>query len=151
MLKHFAALDPERVGLWGWSGGGSSTLNGLFQFPELYSMGIAVAPVPDQLDYDTIYQERYMGLVTENREAFVQGSPITHASGLSDPLLLIHGTADDNVHYASSARLINRLIAENKQFQMMAYPGRTHSVSEGESTRYHLRTMMTNFILQHLK
>ncbi|MEO9595847.1 S9 family peptidase [Rhodopirellula bahusiensis] len=151
MLKHFAALDPERVGLWGWSGGGSSTLNGLFQFPELYSMGIAVAPVPDQLDYDTIYQERYMGLVTENRDAFVQGSPITHASGLSDPLLLIHGTADDNVHYASSARLINRLIAENKQFQMMAYPGRTHSISEGEGTRYHLRTMMTNFILQHLK
>ncbi|WDQ16066.1 S9 family peptidase [Rhodopirellula sp. P2] len=151
MLKHFAALDPERVGLWGWSGGGSSTLNGLFQFPELYSMGIAVAPVPDQLDYDTIYQERYMGLVTENRDAFVAGSPITHASGLSDPLLLIHGTADDNVHYASSARLINRLIAENKQFQMMAYPGRTHSVSEGEGTRYHPRTMMTNFILQHLK
>ncbi|MFG0264555.1 MAG: S9 family peptidase [Rhodopirellula sp. JB055] len=151
MLKHFSTLDPDRVGLWGWSGGGSSTLNGLFQFPELYSMGIAVAPVPDQLDYDTIYQERYMGLVTENRDAFVAGSPITHASGLSDPLLLIHGTADDNVHYASSARLIDRLIAENKQFQMFAYPGRTHSVSEGKGTRYHLRTMMTNFILQHLK
>ncbi|MCC9643107.1 S9 family peptidase [Rhodopirellula sp. JC740] len=151
LLKRFPVLDPNRVGLWGWSGGGSSTLNGLFQFPELYSMGIAIAPVPDQLDYDTIYQERYMGLVTENREAFVAGSPITHAGGLSDPLLLVHGTADDNVHYASSERLINRLIAENKQFRLMAYPGRTHSIKEGEGTRYHLRTMMTEFVLEKLK
>lgn len=151
LLERFPQLDPERVGVWGWSGGGSTTLNSIFRYPELYAAGIAVAPVPDQFDYDTIYQERYMGLVEDDRQRFVNGSPITHADGLDDPLLIVHGTGDDNVHYGSTERLINRLVAAGKQFRLMAYPGRSHSISEGEGTSMHLRQMMTDFLVETLK
>ncbi|TWT64734.1 S9 family peptidase [Allorhodopirellula solitaria] len=150
LLKRFPQLAPDRVGVWGWSGGGSTTLHSLFRYPELYAAGIAVAPVSDQLDYDTIYQERYMGLVEDDRQPFVEGSPLTHAEGLADPLLLIHGTGDDNVHFASTERLINRLVALGKQFDMMSYPGRSHSISEGEGTVMHLHQLMTNFFLETL-
>lgn len=150
LLERFPELDPSRVGVWGWSGGGSTTLNSLFRYPELYAAGIAVAPVPDQFDYDTIYQERYMGVVEDNRQRFVDGSPITHADGLDDPLLIIHGTGDDNVHYGSTERLINRLVALGKQFRMFAYPNRSHSISEGEGTAMHLRQMMTDFLVETL-
>ncbi len=150
LLTRFPQLDPERVGIWGWSGGGSTTLHSVFRFPELYAAGIAVAPVSDQLDYDTIYQERYMGLVDDDRQKFVDGSPLTHAEGLADPLLIIHGTADDNVHFASTERLINRLVSLGKQFEMMAYPGRTHSISKGEGTVMHLHQLMTDFFVETL-
>ncbi|MEM1225328.1 MAG: DPP IV N-terminal domain-containing protein [Planctomycetota bacterium] len=150
LLRRYPVLDPERVGVWGWSGGGSSTLNGLFRYPELYAAGVSVAPVSDQRDYDTIYQERYMGSLSENEEAYIEGSPITHAQNLDDPLLIIHGTGDDNVHYSSTTRLMNKLIAEGKSFQMMAYPGRTHSISEGKGTTLHLRRLMTDFLMTHL-
>jgi len=144
-------LDPKRVGVWGWSGGGSMTLNAMFKYPDLYKVGIAIAPVPDQRHYDTIYQERYMGLPKDNEEGFREGSPINFAGRLEGDLLLIHGTGDDNVHYQGTERLINELIRLNKPFEMMGYPNRTHAIREGENTTLHLRTLMTRYLLEHLR
>jgi dipeptidyl-peptidase-4 len=143
-------LDRKRVGIWGWSGGGSMTLDCIFRYPELYQTGIAIAFVADQRYYDTIYQERYMGLPADNPEGYKQGSAITHADGLKGNLLLIHGTGDDNVHYQNCEALVNRLIALGKPFTMMAYPNRTHSINEGEGTRKHLFELMTRFLEQNL-
>ena len=142
-------LDTSRVAVWGWSGGGSATLNLMFQYPEIYKTGISVAAVGNQLTYDNIYQERYMGLPQENREDFVNGSPITYAKNLRGNLLYIHGTGDDNVHYDNAEMLLNELIKYNKQFQFMPYPNRTHSISEGEGTGQHLQTLYTNYLRQH--
>ena len=139
-------VDTTRIGVWGWSGGGSATLNLMFQFPEVYKTGISIAAVGNQLTYDNIYQERYMGLPQENREDFVKGSPITYASGLKGNLLYIHGSGDDNVHFNNSDMLLNELIKHNKQFQFMSYPNRTHSISEGEGTFKHLSTLFTNYL-----
>ena len=140
-------LDADRTAVWGWSGGGSMTLNLLFQYPEIYGTGVSVAPVSNQLIYDNIYQERYMGLPQENLEDFVAGSPITHAKNLKGNLLLVHGTGDDNVHYQSAEMLIDELVAQNKQFQVMPYPNRSHGIFERDNTRRHLFTMLTNYIL----
>lgn len=142
-------VDADRVAVWGWSGGGSTTLNLLFQYPEIYKTGIAVAAVANQLTYDNIYQERYMGLPQENLEDIVQGSPVTHAKNLKGNLLYIHGTGDDNVHYNNAEMLVNELIKYNKQFQMMAYPNRTHGISEGEGTFEHLSTLFTTYLKEH--
>jgi dipeptidyl-peptidase-4 len=139
-------IDPARVAVWGWSGGGSATLNLLFQYPEIYKTGIAIAAVANQLTYDNIYQERYMGLPQENLQDFIQGSPITYAKNLTGNLLYIHGTHDDNVHYQNAEMLINELIKYNKQFQLMSYPNRSHSLGEGEGTFEHLSTLYTNFL-----
>jgi dipeptidyl-peptidase-4 len=150
VLKKWDFVDPERVGIWGWSGGGQMTLNALFRYPELYKMGIAVAFVSDQRLYDTIYQERYMGLPQDNPEGYKNGSPITFAHQLQGKLLIIHGTGDDNVHYQSFEKLVNELIANNKLFSMMIYPNRSHSISEGKNTTLHLYRTMFNFIKNNL-
>jgi dipeptidyl-peptidase-4 len=142
-------VDADRVAVWGWSGGGSTTLNLMFQYPEIYKTGIAVAAVANQLTYDNIYQERYMGLPQENLEDIVNGSPITYAKNLKGNLLYIHGTGDDNVHYNNAEMLINELIKYNKQFQLMSYPNRTHSISEGEGTFEHLSTLFTTYLKEH--
>ncbi|GAO44236.1 S9 family peptidase [Flavihumibacter petaseus] len=142
-------VDSSRVAVWGWSGGGSATLNLMFQYPEIYKTGIAVAAVGNQLTYDNIYQERYMGLPQENLEDFVKGSPITYAKNLKGNLLYIHGTGDDNVHYNNAEMLFNELIKYNRQFQMMSYPNRTHSISEGEGTFLHLTTLFTEYLRKH--
>lgn len=139
-------VDPSRIGIWGWSGGGSSTLNAMFRYPEVYATGISVAPVPDLHYYDTIYQERYGGRPQDHPEEWKQSSPINFASQLKGNLLLIHGTGDDNVHYQGTEALINRLIAANKQFSMLAYPNRSHSISEGPGTQRHLFTTMTRYL-----
>ena len=139
-------IDTERVAIWGWSGGGSMTLNMLFRHPDLFQSGMSIAPVSDQLLYDTIYQERYMGLPAGNEEGFREGSPIEHAEGLAGNLLLVHGTADDNVHYQSAERLINRLIELGKPFEMMSYPNRTHAIREGKGTSQHLFKLLTRFL-----
>ena len=132
-LRALAALhsyvDLTRVGVYGWSGGGSMTLNLMFRSPELYKVGVAGAPVPDQTLYDTIYQERYMGLPQDNAEGYKAGSPITYAAGLEGKLLIIHGTGDDNVHFQGTQRLLNKLIDLNKQFSFMEYPNRRHGIS----------------------
>jgi len=139
-------IDTSRVAVWGWSGGGSATLNLMFQYPEIYKTGISVAAVGNQLSYDNIYQERYMGLPQENRDDFIKGSPITYAKNLRGNLLYIHGTGDDNVHYNNAELLLNELVKYNKQFQFMPYPNRTHSISEGEGTLEHLQTLYTNYL-----
>jgi dipeptidyl-peptidase 4 len=142
-------VDANRVAVWGWSGGGSATLNLLFQFPEIYKTGIAVAAVGSQLTYDNIYQERYMGLPQESKQDFINGSPINYAKNLQGNLLYIHGTGDDNVHYQNADLLINELVKYNKQFQLMSYPNRTHNISEGEGTGLHLATLFTNYLKAH--
>ena len=142
-------VDRERVAVWGWSGGGTATLNLLFQYPEIYKTGISIAAVANQLTYDNIYQERFMGLPQENKDDFVNGSPITYAKNLKGNLLYIHGTGDDNVHYQNAEMLINQLVKYNKQFQIMPYPNRTHSISEGEGTAEHLSTLFTNYLRLH--
>lgn len=142
-------VDKDRIAVWGWSGGGSTTLNLLFQYPEIYKTGIAIAAVPNQLLYDNIYQERYMGLPQENKEPFIKGSPITYANKLKGNLLLIHGTGDDNVHYQGAEMLVNELVKNGKQFQMMSYPNRTHSINEGEGTTAHLSKLFTQYLKEH--
>src|SRR5207302_10048733 len=139
-------LDPQRVGVWGWSGGGSMTLNLLFRHPDLYRTGMAVAPVPDERLYDTIYQERYMGLPRDNAEDYKQGSPVTHAAGLKGNLLIVHGTGDDNVHYQGTEKLADVLIAADKAFTLMAYPNRTHAIREGKNTSRHLSRLLTRYL-----
>jgi dipeptidyl-peptidase-4 len=149
--KRWTFVDPNRVGVWGWSGGGSMTLNAMFRYPDLYQTGVAVAFVSDQRLYDTIYQERYMGLPEGNPDGYREGSPIAFAGNLKGNLLLIHGTGDDNVHYQSCERLIDRLIAANKPFSMLAYPNRTHAISEGTNTSRHLYESMTRYLEQNLR
>lgn len=149
MFQRWRWIDTSRVAVHGWSGGGAATLNLLFQYPDIYHTGIAIAAITHQLTYDNIYQERYMGLPQENREDFLAGSPVTYAKNLRGNLLYIHGTADDNVHYQNAEILINELIKHNKQFQFMAYPNRSHSISEGEGTSRHLATLFTNFLKTH--
>ncbi len=151
ILKRWDYVDPSRVGIWGWSGGGSSTLNALFQYPDLYQTGMSIAPVPNQRYYDTIYQERYMGLPDESPDGYRRGSPISHAHKLKGNLLIIHGTGDDNVHYQGLEALVNELVSNNKPFTMMAYPNRTHSISEGKNTTRHLYGLLTRFLNQNLE
>jgi dipeptidyl-peptidase-4 len=149
MLEMKPYMDKERTAVWGWSGGGSSTLHLLFRYPELFQTGIAIAAVSNQLFYDNIYQERYMGLPQENREDFINGSPVTYAKNLKGNLLYIHGTGDDNVHFSNAEVLVNELVKYGKQFQYMAYPNRTHSISEGAGTFDHLSTLYTNYLREH--
>ncbi|MCB0572219.1 MAG: S9 family peptidase [Phaeodactylibacter sp.] len=142
-------MDTSRVAVWGWSGGGSSTLNLMFQYPEIYKVGVAIAPVTSSLLYDNIYTERYMGLPQENMEDYEAGAALTYAKNLQGRLLLVHGTNDDNVHFQNSEMLVNELVKYNKQFQYMAYPGRSHGMREGEGTMMHLSTMATEFLRTH--
>jgi dipeptidyl-peptidase 4 len=139
-------LDAGRVATWGWSGGGSTTLHLMFQYPEIFQTGIAIAAVANQLFYDNIYQERYMGLPQENKDDFIKGSPITYAKNLKGNLLYIHGTGDDNVHYSNAEVLVNELIRNGKLFQFMPYPNRTHSISEGAGTFQHLMKLYTAYL-----
>ena len=142
-------VDKDRVAVWGWSGGGSTTLNLMFQHPDIYKTGIAVAPVANFLTYDNVYQERYMGLPTDPDNTYKSASPLSHASGLEGNLLLIHGSGDDNVHYQNSEMLINELIKHNKYFSFMEFPNRTHSISEGEGTGTFLPHLYTKYLVDH--
>ena len=143
-------VDASRIGVWGWSGGGSMTLNLLFRSPDVYRMGMAVAPVTDLRFYDTIYTERYMGLPQDNAEDYRQASPVTFANALRGDLLLVHGSGDDNVHFQNSETLINALVAAGKPFQMMDYPNRTHCICERQGTTMHLYSLLTRYLEEHL-
>ncbi|MFY9554634.1 MAG: S9 family peptidase [Blastocatellia bacterium] len=149
-ITRWPFVDPARIGIWGWSGGGSMTLNMMFRYPEIYKTGMSVAPVANQRYYDTIYQERYMGLPQDNVEGYKLGSPITYADRLQGNLLVVHGSGDDNVHYQNTEVLINALIAANKPFTMMEYPNRTHAISEGANTSRHLFELLTRYLEQNL-
>jgi dipeptidyl-peptidase-4 len=150
LTKRHPFLDPDRVGIWGWSGGGTNTLNALFRFPDIYKVGVSVAPVPDQQLYDTIYQERYMGLPKDNADGYRRGSSINFADGLKGRLLLVHGSGDDNVHYQGTERLVNTLIGLGKPFDLMVYPNRSHSISEGAGTTHHVYSLIARYFLEHL-
>ena len=146
LLERWPFVDRNRVSIWGWSGGGSMSLNAIFRHPDLYQTAIAVAPVPNQLLYDTIYQERYMGLPNDNSSGYLNGSPLTFAKQLKGNLLLVHGTGDDNCHYQGVELLINELISQNKQFSVMPYPGRSHAISEGTNTARHFYALLARFL-----
>ena len=143
-------IDPTRVAIWGWSGGGSSTLQAMFRYPDVYQVGLSVASVPDQRFYDTIYQERYMGLPDSNAAGYKAASAINQAEGLKGHLLMIHGTGDDNVHYQGVELMLNRLIELNKQVDFMSYPNRTHCICEGQGTTLHIYSTLTRYLMEHL-
>jgi len=142
--------DATRVGVWGWSNGGTMTLNLLFRAADVYRMGMAVAPVTDQRFYDSIYSERYLGLPEDNADAYRAASPIAYVDGLRGDLLLVHGSGDDNVHYQNSETLINALVAANKPFQMMDYPNRSHCICEGRGTSRHVYSLLWRYLHEHL-
>jgi dipeptidyl-peptidase-4 len=143
-------VDPDRIGIWGRSGGGAMTLNAMFRYPDLYKTGMSVAPVTNQRLYNSIYQERYMGLPQDNAEGYEKGSPVTFAHQLKGNLLLVHGTGDDNVHYQNTEVLIDELIKHNKPFTMMSYPNRSHSIREGKNTSLHLYELLTQYLKKNL-
>jgi dipeptidyl-peptidase-4 len=150
LAKDRPYVDSSRLAIWGWSGGGSNTLNMMFRYPGLFKAGVAVAPVADQRHYDTIYQERYMGLPEQNAKGYHDGSPISFAQGLDGKLLIVHGSGDDNVHFQGTELLINRLVELGKPFDMMDYPNRTHSISEGPGTSYHVHSLIERYLEENV-
>jgi len=143
-------VDLSRVAVWGASGGGSNTLDCMFRHGDVFKVGMAVAPVPDQRLYDTIYQERYVGLPQDSPDHYKAGSAIGYAEGLTGSLLLVHGSGDDNVHYQGTERLVNRLVELKKPFDLMVYPNRTHALNEGEGTSLHLYSLLARYLVERL-
>jgi dipeptidyl-peptidase-4 len=151
LLEQKPYIDAEKVGVWGHSGGGTSTLHLMFRYADIYKVGVAQAPVPDITLYDSIYQERYSGILPEDALQYEEAKAINYANGLTGKLLLVHGTGDDNVHYQGSERLINELVSLNKQFDLMVYPNRNHRIrGSKDGTTQHLGTLRTKYFLQHL-
>ena len=150
LARQYSFIDASRIGITGWSGGGSQTLNCMFRYPEIFHTGIAIAFVADQRTYDTVYQERYMNTPQENPEGYRKGSPITYAEGLKGNLLLIHGTGDDNVHYQNCEMLVNKLVEYGKMFSQISYPMRSHGIYERPGTTLHLRKSMAKYWIEHL-
>ncbi|MDG2342135.1 MAG: DPP IV N-terminal domain-containing protein [Cytophagales bacterium] len=145
VFDKYSFIDTSRVAVHGWSGGGTATLNCLFQYPEIFHTGIAVAAVANQLTYDNIYQERYMGDPKESYQDYVDGSPIKYAKNLEGNLLYIHGTGDDNVHYQNAEMLANELIKHKRVFYMLSYPNRSHGIRE-DGAYPHVKLMFTDFL-----
>lgn len=142
-------IDATRIGIWGWSYGGFMASNCLMQGNEVFAMAIAVAPVTSWRFYDSIYTERYMGLPQENASGYDENSPLSHVEKLQGDFLLIHGSADDNVHLQNTMRLVEALVQANKQFDWGVYTDDNHSIKGGK-TRLHLYTKMTDFIYRAL-
>ena len=143
-------VDLSRVGIWGWSGGGSNTLNAMFRKPDVYHVGIAVAPKPQPHLYNAWFQEIYMETRETNPEGYRRSAPINFAEGLKGDLLIIHGTGETNTHLQITEGLVDRLIELGKQFDYMAYPNRDHGLREGRGTAIHLRMLMTRYLIEHL-
>ncbi|MCH7558668.1 MAG: DPP IV N-terminal domain-containing protein [Planctomycetes bacterium] len=143
-------VDLSRVGIWGWSGGGSNTLNAMFRKPDVYHVGIAVAPKPQPHLYNAWFQEIYMETRETNPDGYRRSAPINFAEGLKGDLLIIHGTGETNTHLQITEGLVDRLIELGKQFDYMAYPNRDHGLREGRGTAIHLRMLMTRYLIEHL-
>ncbi|HTW58028.1 MAG TPA: alpha/beta fold hydrolase [Terriglobales bacterium] len=149
LLAEYPQLDKDRVGIWGWSNGGSMTVYSMTH-SDRFRAGVAVAPVTNQVNYDTIYTERYMGLLKDDKAGYEMSDVTRDADKLHGALLLVHGTSDDNVHFQNSIQLINALIDAGKQFRLMIYPNKTHSIA-GKDARVHLFTMITEHFERELK
>jgi len=143
-------VDLSRVGIWGWSGGGSNTLNAMFRKPDVYHVGIAVAPKPQPHLYNAWFQEIFMRTLKENAEGYRKSAPINFAEGLEGDLLIIHGTGETNTHLEITEGLVDRLIELGKPFDYFTYPNRDHGISKGKGTTLHLRMLMTRYLLTHL-
>ncbi|MCH8218451.1 MAG: DPP IV N-terminal domain-containing protein [Planctomycetes bacterium] len=143
-------VDLSRVGIWGWSGGGSNTLNAMFRKPDVYHVGIAVAAKPQPHLYNAWFQEIFMRTREVNPEGYRRSAPINFAEGLKGDLLIIHGTGETNTHVQITEGLVDRLIELGKQFDYMAYPHRNHGLREGRGTAIHLRMLMTRYLVEHL-
>ncbi|MCC7126571.1 MAG: S9 family peptidase, partial [Acidobacteria bacterium] len=150
LTARHAFLDPDRIAIWGWSGGGSNTLLAMFRHGDVFKAGVSVAPVPDKALYDTIYQERYMGLPQDNADGYRRSSPINFADGLTGRLLVVHGTGDDNVHYQGTEKLMNKLIELGKPFDVMVYPNRTHAIAEGPGTTLDVHRRIARYLIEVL-
>lgn len=142
--------DASRVGIWGWSGGGSNTLNAMFRKPDVYKVGIAVAPKPQPDLYNAWFQEIFMRTKEENPEGYAKSAPINYAEGLAGDLLIVHGTGETNTHVQITEGLVDRLIELGKTFDYMSYPNRDHGLWEGRGTTVHLRLLMARYLLEHL-
>jgi len=149
LLERFPQLDKDRIGIWGWSNGGSMTLYSMTH-SDRFKAGVAVAPVTNQVNYDSIYTERYMGLLNEDKVGYEMSDVTKAADKLHGALLLVHGTSDDNVHFQNSIQMINALISSGKQFRLMIYPNKTHSIA-GKDARVHLFTMIEEHFERELK
>ena len=149
LLAQFPQLDPDRIAIWGWSNGGSMTLYALTH-SDRFRVGVAVAPVTNQVNYDSIYTERYMGLLRDDKAGYEQSDVTKSAAKLHGSLLLVHGTGDDNVHFQNSVQMTDALIKADKQFELMIYPNKTHSIS-GRDARVHLFTMIEEYFERKLK
>ena len=149
LLGQYPQLDKDRVAIWGWSNGGSMTLYAMTH-SQRFRAGVAVAPVTDQLNYDSIYTERYMGLLQDDKAGYQQSDVTQDAEKLHGALLLVHGTSDDNVHFQNSVQMINALIDAGKQFRLMIYPNKTHSIA-GKDARVHLFTMIVDHFEREMK
>ena len=145
-----AYVDLSRVGIWGWSGGGTNTLNAMFRKPDVYHVGIAIAPKPQPHLYNAWFQEIYMETREVNPEGYRRAAAINFAEGLKGDLLIVHGTGETNTHLEITEGLVDRLIELGKQFDYMAYPNRDHGLREGRGTSVHLRMLMTRYLLDHL-
>jgi dipeptidyl-peptidase-4 len=143
-------VDMSRVGIWGWSGGGSNTLNAMFRHPDVYHMGIAVAPKPQPHLYNAWFQEIFMRTLENNAEGYRKSAPINFAEGLKGDLLIIHGTGETNTHLEITEGLVDRLIELGKPFDYFTYPNRDHGIRKGKGTTLHLRMLMTRYLLTHL-
>lgn len=142
-------VNASRIGIWGWSFGGYLTSLCMTKGADVFTAGIAVAPVTNWRFYDSIYTERYLGLPSENPDGYDQNSPVTFAANLKGKYLLVHGTGDDNVHFQNAVSMVNALVKANKQFDSFYYPDRNHGIYGG-NTRFHLYEMMTRFLVNHL-
>jgi dipeptidyl-peptidase-4 len=143
-------VDLSRVAIWGWSGGGSNTLNAMFRKPDVYQVGIAVAPKPQPHLYNAWFQEIYMETPEVNPEGYRQSAPINFAEGLKGDLLIIHGTGETNTHLEITEGLVDRLIELGKPFDYFTYPNRDHGIWKGKGTSVHLRMLMTRYLIEHL-
>ena len=141
-LQQFPQLDASRVGFWGWSYGGYFTLYA-FEHTDMFKGGVAVAPVTDWHNYDSIYTERYMGLPKDNEDGYKKSSPVNFAANLHGKLLEVHGTGDDNVHMQNTIQMVNAFINAGKQFNLMLYPRKTHGIA-GFQARTHLFHLIEN-------
>ena len=149
VIGTYPYVDASRIGIFGWSYGGFMASNCIFQGNDVFKMAIAVAPVTNWRFYDSVYTERYMQTPQENASGYDQNSPINHVDKLKGKFLLIHGSADDNVHVQNSMQMMEALIQANKQFDSQIYPDKNHGIYGGK-TRIQLYNKMTNFIKQNL-